>query len=577
MSKSQKIRSILFQPVLLVLAACVLIIAGTNSFASQSIPEDPAGRVEYYLKVGQRLEAEKAYDELLKTDPGDLDLQYAYLTNHAQLSSGASSADRNQVLIDSYTELASAKATENIGNFALGYLLFQNGDYQGALDHYLQVGEPGQKYLNLEIGKTYLKLEQPDQAESYFQREISFNGYLAQAVPALASLYIEGDQVGRLATLKSDARTAQYLGGDTQRKLALTQGDLAAYLMLVYLKPYQNLSPAAVLSALLICTIWLLYLWRVNVFHRLPVLLIPLLLVLGAASALTTFILGDGLSQLVPLEMGHGWVPDLVYSLLHIGVVEELAKILPVLLIILLTKIRIPNFKFRNHDSILHEPFDLVFLGSLSALGFSALENALYFNHFGLGIVYYRFLFSSLMHLAMTSIICYAWARARFIRSGNQLLGVLTGFGAAALIHGLFDYFILGPAARFSILSIFVALLLGREYYRMIRSTLNFSPTFDVQKSNSPRLTNFGLFISAALVLLTIVYLYDNFQYSTEFAAKQFPLLALLSLPSALALFTSLGKLNLIPGYLAPFIRLPSLKRRYPVQANPVANLGLGD
>lgn len=75
--------------------------------------------------------------------------------------------------------------------------------------------------------------------------------------------------------------------------------------------------------------------------------------------------------------------------------------------------------------------------GSLSALGFATLENAHYFGRLGLGIVFWRFLLSTVLHMALTSIPCYAWAYAAHVRRrGSALLPVLGGLAAAALLHG---------------------------------------------------------------------------------------------------------------------------------------------
>jgi hypothetical protein len=209
----------------------------------------------------------------------------------------------------------------------------------------------------------------------------------------------------------------------------------------------------------------------------------------------------------------HPWggekIWQLANSILHIGVVEEVAKILPVLAVVLFTRRA-------------REPFDLVVFGSLSALGFATIENALYFTYEGLGLVAPRFLYSSVMHISMTSIACYFWARARYIRPSNQALALLAGLLLAAVVHGLFDFFLmLGALSRMTALSLALTVVLAREYHRMLRNTLNFSPHFSELLASSCRLKNFELFFSATLVSLTIVYLYYNFDFSTDIANQQ--------------------------------------------------------
>jgi len=229
--------------------------------------------------------------------------------------------------------------------------------------------------------------------------------------------------------------------------------------------------------------------------------------------------------------------------ILLVGVVEESVKILPVLLLIILA---------RRVD----EPFDLIAYASFSALGFATLENALAFTSDGLGLVLPRFLYSTIFHIAMSGIIGYAWAGARYLRPGNQVKAVLVGLILAAVIHGAFDFFLGFMGSKALLLSYALSLIMVREYYRMICNTLNHSPYFQEQLSRSRRLLNVDLFLSAAFLLLVIGYLSYTADLSTALANQRLVASGLSALPAAIVLVGSLGKIGLARGKQLPVLKI---------------------
>jgi len=346
-------------------------------------------------------------------------------------------------------------------------------------------------------------------------------------------------------------RTPQDIKELDPRSLAFETGDWLTYLRLTYLNPLAQLSFTASLTALIILLMWLLYFRRIDVFGASSFIGLLFTLALGAFFAFFALILGDIVDKWMPLLHLSGWSYDLAFSVIRIGVVEELVKFTPVLLVVLLTR----------RDM---QPLNLLILGSMSALGFSTLENALYFSTHGLGIAFSRFLFSTLMHLANTSIVCYVWARARVIRRGCNLQAALAGLILAALVHGVYDFFVLKPASKTAVLGFVVVLFMAREYNRMLRNALNLTPIEQPLMIDRSRLSNFGLLASTVGMLLLIGFLYNNVEYDTQMALQQLKMLGLYSLPVQLSLFASLGKIALEPGKFKPLFKIPSSEDRQP-------------
>lgn len=120
----------------------------------------------------------------------------------------------------------------------------------------------------------------------------------------------------------------------------------------------------------------------------------------------------------------------LLYAVLGIGLVEELAKFLPFWLI-----------GIRHHH--FDEPIDGIIYASFGALGFAAHENLYYLSWMsgweGLG----RAMASPLVHVMFASIWGYAVGRAHCL--GRMVLpAALTGLLLAALAHGIYDFFTIG-------------------------------------------------------------------------------------------------------------------------------------
>jgi RsiW-degrading membrane proteinase PrsW (M82 family) len=304
--------------------------------------------------------------------------------------------------------------------------------------------------------------------------------------------------------------------------------------------------------------VWLLYFVRLSAFNRKPFQVYLATLLLGAVFANASLIISDVFAEYLSIQIVAERVRLLVMSVFNIGLVEEIAKFLPVLIVILISR-------------RLDEPFDLLVLGSLSALGFATLENVFYISRGGLGMALGRFLISTVIHIAMTSIVCYSWARARFFRPGSQLKAVLFGLALAALVHGLFDYFMMGPLKNLLAASYVIAFLMAREVHRMLSNALNQSPVCFETSPARAQFNNFSLFLSASTAILLIIYLNYHADLSTQIANQQVPMLGLASLPSFIVVFGSLGKLNLTPGRLIPLnnfafhrsIRRLAAKSRY--------------
>jgi len=133
----------------------------------------------------------------------------------------------------------------------------------------------------------------------------------------------------------------------------------------------------------------------------------------------------------------------LLYCILVVGLVEEFFKMIPFLLIV-------------RHFKSFDEKVDGIIYAAVIALGFASFENLNYLLYLDGFQLFGRAIASPLTHTVFASIWGY--------RTGLTLLSkrpvfwpALSSLIAAALIHGLFDFFTLSSKLR--ILAAFLVLL----------------------------------------------------------------------------------------------------------------------
>lgn len=100
--------------------------------------------------------------------------------------------------------------------------------------------------------------------------------------------------------------------------------------------------------------------------------------------------------------------------------------------------------RFSARQRSFDEPMDGVVYGATAALGFAALENALYVMAGGWATALVRGVTAVPMHAAAGAILGHSVARAQLSADGRR--AVWKGLIAAVCVHGLYDFGLLGVA-----------------------------------------------------------------------------------------------------------------------------------
>lgn len=119
----------------------------------------------------------------------------------------------------------------------------------------------------------------------------------------------------------------------------------------------------------------------------------------------------------------------LLYAVLAIGPIEEIAKLLPFLLII----VRLQEFD---------EPLDGIIYASFIGLGYAAVENWQYLDYLTPLEAALRGFASPIVHMLFASIWGY-WVAQAVFQDRSMIRGAAIGLAIAALLHGLYDFIVI--------------------------------------------------------------------------------------------------------------------------------------
>jgi len=132
------------------------------------------------------------------------------------------------------------------------------------------------------------------------------------------------------------------------------------------------------------------------------------------------------------------------YAMLAIGPIEELAKLLPFLIVVI---------RLRDFD----EPLDGIVYASFIGLGYAAVENYHYLDFLTWTESVARGFAGPVIHILFASIWAHSITRARL--QGDAIAGpALLSFLLAAGLHGLYDFMVLRyPVAALPIAAAMIA------------------------------------------------------------------------------------------------------------------------
>lgn len=256
-----------------------------------------------------------------------------------------------------------------------------------------------------------------------------------------------------------------------------------------------------IVIAIFIAWIWVDYYRLIDIYENEKLKYFILTFILGCSSVFIVLGLNKFLLDSFQFELNGEFVNDFLYCIFKIGMVEEIAKTVPFILIFFLFKKQF------------NEPIDYLAFISISALGFSAAENVLYFESGGPSVIDGRAILSTVSHMFNTSLIAYGIIRYKYFHKNKGVFGIIVFFFLAAFSHGFYDFWLIFEGTKTGgwIITILYFLVTISVFAVIINNAINNSSFFSYKKViNCDKVAGrliayYGIVFLCQLVLLSFV------------------------------------------------------------------------
>jgi len=455
----------------------VLGLFSVSFFVVNVLIQDPSldsaeQKIEHYSKLDDFHELAWAYVELLDfedTTEAGLDLHFSLIHNTRRavakdrITHGADSTSHE--LIGIIERLYRCELESDDARLFYGMHQVDLGALDSAYYHLSQVTNKDLKYYNYAWGRFYKRMGFLDSATVYFQKSIDANLFPEGSYRELSTyLFDEGENLALrdLALKDEDGMIHTYI-----RRLSFYyQANFLDYMLEVFRMDIKRLNLWGTLAAFLISLIWIIYIWKLDVYEPERWSYVGLTFLLSAITIHFVFPITDTLN-FAGFELNGSPLNDLLYCIVGIGMVEEMVKILPVLFMVYFTK-------------EVDEPYDFILYGSVSALGFAFVENIGYIEQDKLNNIGARGFLAAVGHMMWTSTICYGMLLNRYKWHQHRWLTFFGFFLLAAIAHGFYDFWLINDwASSYNFLTLIFFLMSVHIWFLMKNNAINISTFFD--------------------------------------------------------------------------------------------------
>lgn len=470
--------------ILLVAVLFVNLVASRSGDAAYvTVPRDMLDAEESDTTTFHLLSKEPAfhYQRLRKIVR---DIGYADLSNHLEARYR-------------YFSLSPDARISSLGKFCLGVIQMERNELDQAYQYFQAVPDQKMPYLHFCIGEILLKQSKNEDAAEEFAIELRHEeGNKTEAFLNLIYIYEGSGDYEKLRDLMHYEEAVTLFPSDLARITLLKTLDFATYPVWLMRTVLRQTNVTAFAAALLIAMMWLIYIFRLDIFNPEKFIFLLLIFVAGTFTVPIVFLFSDYASIATNWSLTGDFFNDFFYAVIMIGIPEEFAKVIPLLILVAWRK-------------SLKEPIDYLIYGAAGALGFAFVENLLYFEHISSGIIHGRAYLSVIGHMTDTSLVAYGFVIARYqLKNAKALWYVLpSSFFTACVVHGIYDFLLfqelIFPFFIFFILTIQIWII-------MLNNCMNNTSHFTYRiASRSEKST---IFITLALTsIFAFEYIYVGF------------------------------------------------------------------
>ncbi len=491
----------------LIVSLTVLSIAFLSFTISSPEPHfsNPDKQIEFGNKTRQPWLVTDALWKKIKLDSNNPDYNFELIQNHFIQESEhytipdmAAFKKEGLHIFNYFTDLSEREndsTKKDLGNLFLAkwYLEAMKSDLEPASFYLRQVKNKKLKYLNYIQGNILLYQAGPTAAESYFLDEIKLNGYKDGAYHGLADVYQLSGREDELKKLIYNPESCDAIDVDYRYKIYFLNGNLDLFYELRFKKMLATLPLWGVLGGFLILFMWLFFLRRLSFLSPIKWKHFFLAVGIGATLAMFSWLLYEFYHHVLHFWTNGEIGNDLMFSFLGIGLIEELVKLIPFLLLLHFTK-------------IIKKPIDYLLIASAAGLGFAFFENLLYISQYGLDVIHSRALTASVSHMVSSAIVAYGFVLAKY-RYPGKLWIIPLFFIAAVLAHGFYDFWLLNDKVHsLAIVTLFFFLSEVLVYVSFLNNSLNQS-TSEITSAKNLSLNTQRLagFLAGAFILVFVL------------------------------------------------------------------------
>ncbi len=530
--------------ILYIIPVALLLVIFVNFFIGEPKFNSLEEEEIHYLQSEDYEKQEHFYGGLLQKDTFNIYYHFNLVTAHfnrdnevsQELGKNISIADDSvQIYYRSFL-LRSSIIAQDMGHFGLGMYYYKTDQFDSAYANFKQIVNPELPYLNYMFGCVFMQNDSL-LASQYFEDEIANDGYLEGAYKGLIELNLDNiDELYRLAT---NEHSSPYMSVYVKRKVFFNKGDLRAYFKSIFERFLKAFNVYGFGGALLILLVWLNYLVKLDFYQKERWRPIIITLFLAMPFAFLTSYFSDYLKFSWHFTLNGELLHDLFYCVVGIGLVEEMIKIIPFLLVL-------------KWGKVIKEPIDYIIYSSVSALGFAFIENIFYFDLGGLQRIQGRAISAVIIHLFNSSLIAYAMVLGKYIPKYQQWKTFIIGLAVVAVWHGFYDFWLINQtASKFSMITFFQLLIGMFVWSSMINNCMNNSSNFERSEHYDPRTLNDYLLYGLSFVFM-FEYIVVSLQYGASSANKILISDALQGSFLLVFLTFSLSKFDIIRHYWAP-------------------------
>ena len=401
-----------------------------NPFLSDLPENDTAGWLSASIKAGDKKAECKYWEKLLEEQSGVpiFHLNYIHAKFDSLQNSDCQTRDTNELQIK-YIKLSQSSNPKDadIGKFGLAVLKERQKEYEESLKNIAEISNQDLQCVQLVKGMALEKMGRFQESEMAYIRELEKTSSKYRTIGRLSKLYRKQRNWSRLNDLLTDPETGMYVPKRLAVQVYIINGQFNKYVETWLREKWDTLNRVGFMAAIVIALIWILYLRNVDVFEPEKFKYLFLTVICGAFFAFLTSPLYHLMYASLDFMGDETLMGEFCLYFLFVGPVEELAKIIPLFLMIRFTK-------------QINESVDYIIYAAAGALGFAVLENIFKFHEYRLFSIDIRGMVCVVSHMFSSSLVGYGIVLAKYRNKGYIRLNVAIAFVVASLLHGLYDF-----------------------------------------------------------------------------------------------------------------------------------------